>query len=192
MGVSFVQRMRKFPDDETARKWFESIRWKDGAYCPYCKSHNVQSNIRHGTMTHRCRDCECRRMFSLRTGTVMQSSKLGYQVWAIAIYLVTTNLNGISSMKLHQDLGITQKTAWHLAHRLRISFEQDAGLLNGVVEVDETYMDGLEGNKYESKKLNTGQGGMGKPQSSEQMVVNPSRSRQKISGNQTLDIARIL
>ncbi len=58
-------------------------------------------------------------MFSLRSGTVMQGSKLGYQVWAIAIYLVTTGLKGVASMKLHRDLGITQKSAWHLAHRIR-------------------------------------------------------------------------
>ena len=60
-------------------------------------------------MTHRCRDCEDRKMFSLKTGSVMEGSKLGYQKWAIAIYLLTTNLKGVSSMKLHRDLAITQK-----------------------------------------------------------------------------------
>ena len=61
-------------------------------------------------------------MFSLNTGNIMEGSKLGYQTWAIAIYLVTTSLKGVSSMKLHRDLEITQKTAWHLAHRLRKAF----------------------------------------------------------------------
>ena len=72
-------------------------------------------------MTHRCRDCPNRPMFSLRTGTVMQGSNLGYQTWAIAIYLLTTGIKGTSSLKLHRDLEITQKSAWFLMHRLRKS-----------------------------------------------------------------------
>ena len=68
-------------------------------------------------MTHRCRTC--REWFSVRTGTVMQNSKLGYQVWVFASYLMSTSLKGASSMKLHRDLEVKQKTAWHLAHRLR-------------------------------------------------------------------------
>ena len=73
---------------------------------------NVQAGAAH-KMPYRCRDC--RQRFSTRTGTTMADSKLGYQKWAIAIYLVTTSLKGVSSMKLHRDLGITQKSAWHLA-----------------------------------------------------------------------------
>ena len=86
---------------------------------PHCGSFNVQSGIKHKTMTHRCRECDGRPMFSLKTSNIMEGSKLGYQAWAIANYLVTTSLKGVSSMKLHRDLEITQKTAWHLAHRLR-------------------------------------------------------------------------
>ena len=92
-------------------------------------------------MTHRCRDCEGYPMFSLKTGAVMQSSKLGYQTWAIAVYQAATNLKGIGSLKLHRDLGITQKSAWHLMHRIRKAFE--GGQLQpfkGPVEVDETFI----------------------------------------------------
>ena len=80
-------------------------------------THNVQSGAAHPCMPYRCRGCGKR--FSVRTGSVMTESKLGYQVWVIAIYLLTSGLKGVSSMKLHRDLGITQESAWHLAHRIR-------------------------------------------------------------------------
>lgn len=102
-------------------------------------------------------------MFSLKTGTLMEGSKLGYQTWALAIYLVTTNLKSVSSMKLHRDLGITQKSAWHLAHRLRKAYEAGDALLTGPVEVDETFIGGKRKNMSNAKrKQQTGRGPVGK------------------------------
>ena len=93
----------------------------------------------------------------------MQGTKLGYQTWAIAIYLVTTNLKGVSSMKLHRDLEITQKSAWHLAHRLRKAFENGEPLFTGPVEADETYIGGKRKNMPKSKRAKlTGRGAVGK------------------------------
>ena len=141
-GISLKKLMAMFPDDEAARVWFEKRMWPDGPYCPRCGSFNVQAGIKHKTMTHRCRDCEGKPRFSLKTGNIMEGSKLGYQTWAIALYLVATNLKGVSSMKLRRDLEITQKSAWHLAHRIRKTFESGNPLFAGPVEADETYIGG--------------------------------------------------
>ena len=136
-GMSLVDLTKIFPENETARKWFEEVRWKDGAFCPHCGTSDVQSGIAHKTMTHRCRQCPNKPMFSLKTGTVMAGSKLSYQVWAIAIHLLTNDHNGVSTMKLHRDIKINKKSAWHLAQRLRKSFEAEQNRLSDVVEVDE-------------------------------------------------------
>ena len=111
-------------------------------------------------MPFHCSDC--RKYFSVRTNTLLQNSKLSLSTWAIAFYLFSTNLKGVSSMKLHRDLGITQKSAWHRAHRIREAWNVAADKFAGPVEVDETYMGGKESNKCESKKLNAGRGTVGK------------------------------
>ena len=91
-GISLVKLFEMFPDDAAAERWLIEQRWPDGICCHYCGSVRVQTGCAHKTMPFRCRDC--RKRFSVRTGTVMQSSKLSYRTWVIAMYLVTTNLKG--------------------------------------------------------------------------------------------------
>ena len=162
-GMSLIEIMDLFPDDHAAERWFTEIRWPDSPSCHYCGSSNVQSGTKHKSMPYRCREKQCGKRFSVRTGTVMQASNLPYRTWAVAIYLLLTSLKSVSSMKLHRDLDITQRSAWHLAHRIRKSFETNGGLFAGPVEVDESYFGGRRANmpKAKRKKL-SGRGTAGK------------------------------
>ena len=112
-------------------------------------------------MPYRCRDC--RGHFSVTKGTVMQSSKLGLQKWAIALYMMTTGLKGTASMKVYRELGVTQKTAWFLMQRIREGFLGDPVQLSGPVEVDETYFGGkLRNMSRTRRKQFSGRGPSGK------------------------------
>ncbi len=163
-GLSLVEITAMFPTDAAAEEWFAARRWPQGAFCPHCGSLNVQRGIKHKTMTHRCRECPDRRMFSLKTGSIMEGTKLGYRVWAIAYFLMATNLKGVSSMKLHRDLGISQKAAWHLEHRIRTALDAGASTgFAGPVEADETFIGGKRKNMPNRKRKElTGRGGVGK------------------------------
>ena len=137
--------------DDAAEKWVIKTRWPNGQIgCPHCGSVNVATKASHPRMPFRCRDC--RKFFSAKTGTPMANSNLGYRVWAIAIYLLTTGLKGTTSMKLHRDLNITQKSAWHLAHRIRESWERQYAPFVGPVEADETFGGGKDKNKHKHSR----------------------------------------
>ena len=161
-GITLVQLADMFPDNATAQTWFERQRWPGGPFCPRCGTFNVQAGIKHRSMTHRCRDCPRKPMFSLRTGTPLEGSKVGYRKWAFAIYLLTTGIKGTSSLKLHRDIGVTQKTAWFMMHRLRTALKSKTQGFTGPVEADETYVGGKEANKPAHRKLRAGGGTVGK------------------------------
>ena len=159
-GITLPELMSLFPDEDTAERWFASIFWPDGVRCPACGSANIQSRPTRKPQPYRCR--KCRKDFSTQTGTTMQGSKLGYRTWAMAIYLLTTSLEGVSSMKLHRDLGIRQASAWHMARRIHEAWDERVDPSVRSVAGDETDLGDKECHKQSVSKPLAACGPVGK------------------------------
>lgn len=164
-GISVLDMARMFATEQDAVTFFETLHWPDGEMaCLRCGCMEGPYRVKSGKpMPYRCKTCK--KYFSLKTGTAMESSPLPLQKWAWAIYLELTNLKGVSSMKLHRDLGVRQATAWFMLHRIREAFADVRMAFTGPVEVDETYVGGLRKNMSAAKRKElegTGRGPVGK------------------------------
>jgi transposase-like protein len=157
--ISTFQLFEMFPDQETARTYLEGRLWPNGPKCPVCGMRE-RITARAGGF-YRCN--QCKEDFTVRTGTIFERSHVPLHKWVYAIYLLVTARKGISSMQLAKEIGITQKSAWFVLHRLREACGgSDLSKLKGIIEIDETFVGGIEKSKHESKKLKAGRGTVGK------------------------------
>ena len=147
-----------FPDQETARDFMEQKRWPDGPQCPHCQE-SERIGV-HAKGYHKCN--ACKEVFTVRTKTVMERSHIPLHKWIYGMYLLVTARKGISSVQLAKEIGIRQSSAWFMLQRLREACRTPHDPLRGIVEMDETFIGGFEGNKHESKKLKAGRGPVGK------------------------------
>jgi transposase-like protein len=142
--ISTFKLFELFPDEPIARKYLEGRLWKDGVTCPECKSKERITARKDGF--YRCNVCKLD--FTVRTGTIFERSHVPLHKWLYAMYLLVTARKGISSLQLGKEIGITQKSAWFVLHRLREACGTQLEMLQGTVEVDETYFGGEENNRH--------------------------------------------
>lgn len=139
-NISVFEFLQKFPNEDACEQYILSARFPRGVYCPFCSNHRV-----YRLETQKRFKCgSCRKQFTVRTGSVLAESKVPLQKWLMTAWIMTSHPKGVSSIQLAKTLGVTQKTAWFLAHRIREAFNQNGSLFSGTVEVDETYIGGKE------------------------------------------------
>ena len=150
---TLIEAVRYFSNEETAFEFVKAMKWPDGvARCPKCGSDNA--GFLATRKLWKCR--ECKRQFSVKVDTIFEDSPLGFDKWLPAFWMILNAKNGVSSCELARALGVTQKSAWHMLHRIRLCVQDgDASKLGGTVEVDETYIGGrarFMNNKAKAKR----------------------------------------
>lgn len=156
--ISVFKLSEMFPNEEAARQYMEMYRWPEGAICPHCQEVKRIKILKGGY--YRCNACI--ETFTIRTKSIFERSHVPLHKWIHAMYQLMTARKGVSSLQLSKEIGVQQRTAWFMLHRIREACGRDMTMLRGVVEMDETFIGGLERNKHESKKTHIGRGTVGK------------------------------
>lgn len=143
------QAILYFSDAENCSNFLSQMRWPNGVECPNCDGRQVSY-----LSTRRLWKCKaCKKQFSVKVGSIMEDSPIGLDRWLAAIWLIANAKNGISSCELARSLGMTQKSAWFVLHRIRKAMQNGSlDMLSGHVEVDETFIGGLARNMHKSKR----------------------------------------
>lgn len=144
--MNILEIIKKFPDQETCIKHLETVRWGDTPICPYCNSTNT--NALEKELRHHCNGC--RKSFSVTVGTIFHHTHIDLQKWFLVMSLMLNARKGLSAYQIARDLGMRRPTVWSMMHRIREAMESEEGeLLQGIVEMDETYIGGKprKGNK---------------------------------------------
>lgn len=152
-----------FKDEKTCYEFFEQVRWNGVPVCPHCGNDKYYKVKARGKFTdipsYRCADRSCGLPFTVRTKSVFEGSKVEFRKWLQAAYEISICKNGISSIELSNRIGVSQKTAWFINHRLRgMLNETESTLLTDVVSIDETSIGGKNKNKHADKKIPNSQG----------------------------------
>jgi transposase-like protein len=148
-----------FKDEETCKAYYENKRWGGTVACHHCGSTKVYRTNRG----FKCGEKACAKKFTVTTGTIFENTKIGLRLWFAAMYLISTSKKGVSSLQLAEQLGITQKTAWFLNHRIREMLrDSHTEKFQNVTQIDETLVGGLNKNRHADKKHKNTQGGKGK------------------------------
>jgi transposase-like protein len=147
---SLVEAIRYFADVDVCIEYVASLRWPSGPVCPRCGSADKHSYL----TTRRIWKCKaCKRQFSVKVGTIFEDSGLGFDKWLPAVWLIANSKNGISSHELARSLGITQKSAWFMLHRIRLAMQTGSfDKFSGEIEVDETFIGGKARNMHSADR----------------------------------------